>query len=349
MSLKQTVENVYLRQDAVQLTRKHFWQLLGMMVLLTSVTFTAERLLSSAGDVVNGAEIQAVLDALRTLNTSSKMTSTAPLMDAIAALLSSPKFWLFNLCYILLTWLLAQGLLLGRYAQEITAARGETPQVMGIFSRMECCVKGVGISLLTGIKVGLRLLPGIIVCGIAAEMEGYGQVAISMLMTMLGVGLLFGLGIPAAFGYMMAPYILADEPDRGVRECVTLSTGLMKYRKWQYFKLCVPMLLKITGVLYAEALILSLLMAAVGENPAPVVSTVVTLVILLAITLPLVYFGLQMDMACALFYLKRKEPEVDAKTSYWLQDHSTPETPAAPPEEPSTKDEKENPNEQSDC
>ena len=32
-----------------------------------------------------------------------------------------------------------------------------------------------------------------------------------------------------------------------------------------------------------------------------------------------------------------------------LQDHSTPETPAASPEEPSTKDEKENPNEQSDC
>ncbi len=340
MSLKQTVENVYIRQDAVLLARRHFWRLLGMMLLLTSVTFTADRLLTSIGDVINGAEIRAVLDALHTLNTSGHMTSSAPLMEAIAALLSSPKFWLFNLCYILLTWLLSQGLTLGRFAQEIAAAKGDTPRVLGIFSRMDCCVKGIGIALLTDIKIGLWLLPGIAVCGIAAEMQGYGQVAVSTLMSMLGVGLLFGLGIPAAFGYMMAPYILADEPDRGIRECVTLSTGLMKYRKWQYFKLCVPMLLKIVGVLYAEMLVLSLLMTAIGANPDPIVETVSLLVILLAITLPLVYFGLQMDMACALFYLKRKQPAVDAKSSYWLQDHPIPNTPAASSEEPPINDTK---------
>lgn len=347
MSLKQTVENVYIRQDAVQLTRRHFWRLLGMMALVAIVVSAAEYFLNRAGDVINGAEIQAVQSALQRLSTAEYITSTGPFEEAMTALLASPRFWLFNLAYMLLSFLLSQGLMLGRLSQEIAAAQRKTPRVTGLFSRMDCCVKGLGLALLTGIRTFLWLLPGLAACFIAAELRLYGQMPVSTLMTMLGVGLLFGLGLPTVYSYMMAPYILADEPDRGVRECITLSTGLMKYCKWQYFKLCVPMWLKLLGTMYAEMLILSLLTVAIGENPGPMGTVIILLASVTALLLLFAYFCLQMNLACALFYLKRKHSATDAKSSYWLQDHSTPvEQPADP--SPETNDEKENPHEQPD-
>lgn len=348
MSLKQTVENVYIRQEAVQLTRRYFWRLLGMIALITTVVSAAEYFLNRAGDVINGAEIQAVQAALQRLSTAEYITSTRPFEEAMTALFTSPRFWLFNLAYMLLSFLLSQGLMLGRLSQEIAAAQGKTPRVTGLFSRLDCCVKAVGLVLLTGVRIFLWLLPGLAACFIAAELRLYGQMPVSPLMTMLGVGLLFGFGIPAVYSYMMAPYILADESDRGVRECITLSTGLMKYCKWQYFKLCVPMWLKLLGTMYAEMLILSLLTVAIGENPGSLGTVIVLLVSVSALLLPSIYFILQMNLACALFYLKRKHSAADAKPSYWLQDHSTPEEQPADPS-PETNDKKENPHEQSDC
>ena len=47
--------------------------------------------------------------------------------------------------------------------------------------------------------------------------------------------LLFIPGIIAAYRYAMAPYLMAQNPDMGIREAVNRSKELMQGRKWRYF------------------------------------------------------------------------------------------------------------------
>lgn len=322
MSVKLTVENVYLRQDAVQLTRKHFWRLLGMMLVIVLVTSAADWGLTTLGDLITGPETEAAAAAVSSYAASETITSTEPMVQAVSQIFTSPKFWLFNLFYIVVTSLISNGLILGRHAQLIAAGRGGVPKVLGGFSRMRQCLKAWGLSLFSDLKIGLWALPGLAALLIGTELESYGQDGIGSLMNIAGVGLLFGLTIPAALSYSLSTFIMADEPDRGIRECVTLSKGLMKYRRWQYFKLGVPMILKMIGVFYASMLVFSLIGVAIGTGFSTVAAVIIIIVMLLAILLPILYFSLQFDMVCALFYLKRREPVSDAPASYWLRDHS---------------------------
>ena len=181
---------------------------------------------------------------------------------------------------------------------------------------------------------------------------------------------------------------MAEEPDRGIRECVTLSQGLTAGRKWQCFKLGVPATLKIAGVTYAYLMALGLATAFMQQiqSTSVIAFAVIVLVSLLVVMGLIVYFGMQMDMAYALFYLKRRHPTSDAPVSYWLRDaakgdpakaapvsywlrdhtatdlppeeSAAPESPDAPAESdadspedtsPETNEEKENHNEQPVC
>lgn len=357
MSLNQTVENVYLRQDAVQKTRKHFWRLLWMTLVISVCVWLLDACLTSIGDYITGPETQAVVNAMTNYAMSENITTTAPVSDAIMGLVTSPKFWIFNFVYIIITGLVNSGLGLGRHAQLLgVAAWDEKPKALGGFSRMRQCVKAWLLTLWTSIKVGLWAFPGIILIFADTYLwEG----ASSNWLAAIGIGLVLGLTIPAALRYCLATFILADEPYRGVRECVTFSKGLMAGHKWQCFKLGVPAVLKMLGVTYGVAILLSIVVVLIGSTASTAVQIVMMIVMLLAICLPLIYFCFQFDLAYALFYLKRRAPAEDASTSYWLRDHNDAapastapvENPDAPAESyedspedtsPETNEEKEN-------
>ncbi len=321
MSIDQTVENVYLRQDAVRLTRKHFWRLLGMMVLMSLISGVLDWALTAIGDLITKPETQAVMSAMQEYSADPSIASGNLYLDKVAQLFTSPRFLLFNLAYMILTSLMAEGLRLGYNAQLIAAGQDQTPRVLGVFGRMRFCLKGLGLTLFTGLKVLLWMLPGLLSIMIGTELEGYGQFGIGGMMNVVGLGLLFGLMIPALLRYAMAPFILANEPDRGIRECVTLSKGMMQYRKWQCFKLGVPMVLKMLGTFYGMALVFSLVMmvAAILELESVILSTVLLAGMLLLLIAPMLYFGMQMEIAYVLFYLKRYMPAADGPVSYWLR------------------------------
>lgn len=300
MSVNKTVENVYLRHDAVKLTRKHFWRLLGMTLVVSLVATGLEYLLVWLGEL---------------LIAPIGVASAESLLAEAPTAASSAIFYVVNLVFALVSALFASGLNLGYNAQLIDAGRGGVPRVFGVFKRMRYCLKGWGLELLIGLKVFWWMLPGLVTVIVGAELEIYGYSAIANWVIIAGIGLLFGLAIPAALRYSLAPYIMADEPDRGIRECVTLSKGLMKDRKWQYFKLGVPMILKMIGLMYAIIFAGALIISLIG-----LIEHLYLLDILVYLALlPCVYFGLQMNMVYVLFYLKRREPAADEPVSYWLR------------------------------
>ena len=316
MSVNKTVENVYLRHDAVELTRKHFWRLLGMMLVIGLLSVGLEHLLVWLGKLLNAPIDSATAE---TLIAASPTASNSALVFVV------------NLIFTFVSSLFASGLSLGHNAQLINAGRGGVPKVFGVFKRMRYCLKGWCLELLIGLKALLWMLPGLVLVITGAELQSYGESAIANWVVLAGLVLMLSLFIPAILRYSLAHYLMADEPDRGIRECITLSKELMKGRKWQYFKLGVPMLLKMIGVFYAASLVFSLVIVAIGSSASLAAQIIVLIAMLLVIAAPCIYFGLQMDMAYVLFYLKRREPAADAPVSYWLKDHSTDDPAQAAP------------------
>ena len=365
MSVNQTVENVYLRQEAAQITRRHFWRLLGMSAIVYALTALVEYLLTQLGDLLMAKEVQAVLNAGSSFMNAEHIRSTDPMLTAWADLFLSPKFWGINLVFMIAIGLLRGGLNLGYTTQLIDTGRGGIPRVMGVFSRMRYCLKAWGLLLWTGLKLFLWGLPGVAMLILGAELQLYELYEAGNLVMIIGMVLLFALVIRALLRYSQATHILADEPDRGIRECVSCSKGMMKNRKWQYFKLSIPVILRMTGVGMAVGLTGELILVAAGLDADLLAMQILQAVI----NISGIYFLLQMNVLFTMFYLKQREPAADAPVSYWLRkpeeistqpvsawlaEHAADETPAEAAGEtetplPDTNDEKEITHEQSDC
>lgn len=352
MRVNQTVENVYLRQDAVQLTRKYFWRLLGMAAIIYAVSTALDYLLTLLGDALMAPEIQSLLSAAEHYALSEKLTSADPLNDALTRLLTSPKYLLVNLVYFVVTGMIGSGMTLGRTLQHIDTGRGGVPRVLGVFSRMRMCLKAWGLSLWTGLKAFLWALPGLLVFIVGVEVSLYNHGGIGDLLAFAGIILAFVLVIQALLRYAMAVFLLADEPDRKIRDCVNFSKGLMKDRKRQLFKLGIPPMLKMLGIFFVFSIAGDILLFALGLTDSYFAVNLFGEVA----SLSAVYFLIQLHMVFALYYLKRREPAADAPVSYWLREHSEADTGDASPEEitPDTNHDtneevKENNHEQPDC
>lgn len=341
MSINHTVENVYIRQEASQLTRRHFWRMLGMAAIMYGVTLGLQELLTWLGDLLMGPEIQALIQATQYYNSSGTLTSSEPVADAALKLFSSPKFLLYNLIFSIVTGVIGAGMTMGHHLQLIRIGQGSTAPVLGVFGRMQFCLKAFGMDLWFALKIILWLLPGLLLFVAGAVISALEFYEIGNWILALGVGLLLGLSIPAIFRYAMAPYILADEPMRGIRECLTLSKTWMQGHKWQYFKLALPVILKSLAVGFAVSMLCALVIGATG-----LLDPVVYQLILFITAASTIYFDLQLALLPALFYLKRREPIPAKPVSYWLRkDAPTPEASSDAPE----TDTKENDHEESDC
>lgn len=378
MSVNQTVENVYLRQDATQLTRKFFWPLLGIVLIYTLLPSLLEVALTALGDQLMIPEITAVTEQIAYLSSAEHLTSSEPALQAITDLFMSPKFILFNLAYILVTGIFRAGLGLGVSKQVIDVARGGTPRIRGSFGRMRYCFKAWRLQIWTYIKITLWMLPGFLLLLLGAEMLLYDHDSLGNLLMFAGLGLMIGLVIPSLYRYVMATSILADEPDRGVRDCVNFSKGLMEGRKWQYFRLGVPAWASIFGITFLVDLIGSLVMTALGLETTPMTNTVISCIT----TVTTIYFSIQLYLLDPLFYLKRRQlhssvyesswvdtlakadPAKAAPISTWLAEHTAiepgdaaeaPDTPEESSEDspedtsPETNEKKENHDEQLVC
>lgn len=328
MSVNRTVENVYIRQEAVQLTRNNFWQLLGIAVIIRFITEVLSWTLTAVGNRLMIPEVSEIVDQYTRLVNLSGLTSS--LIDSLLSMITSPKFILFNLAFLVLKGIINAGLSLGRIQQQLDTCRGGYPDPLRIFSGMKLFLKAWGLELWSGLKVGLWALPGMGVMIIGIELQLYEMYDIGNVVMVIGSVLMLALWYRAILRYAMAPYLLADEPDRGIRDCVRTSTGLMKGRLWQYFKVDIPVLFKCIGAMLAASFVMNLISRIIPMDIQ--LADRIDSILFFAAT---VYFLVQARLVNTLFYLRTRRPVTLDGTpkpvSYWLREHLEtdiePETP----------------------
>ena len=129
---------------------------------------------------------------------------------------------------------------LGHNRYYIGLMAGETPGFGILFSRFRIFGKALGLRLFIYLFVLLWSLPclGLLLASVMllpeAEVYSGGMLGISLFLMILA---LIALVLPlwASYRYVMAPYLMAQYPQKGVRECVNESKALMQGYKWRLF------------------------------------------------------------------------------------------------------------------
>ena len=313
-----SVENIYTRQKAKELTKKNFWRLLGMMMLTGLIVSVL---------VYGGIALLSYLTDAQWVTTVQAYSYQATINPASIG----TEFTIGFIVLMIVTTLLATGLNLGLLRAITDVARNAEKVPVGrVFSRMKYFLKGWCLSLWVGFKTMLWALivylpVGFIGFGIAVAGDPQSaqlNETTAMLMTMLplfAIILVFALVIPAMLRYFLSTYVLADEPSTSVFECVRQSKAMMKGHKWQLFKLTIPYLLKMYGWMFLIIAVFAAVMA-VGQNVQSDAVSIIAAVVMLAsyvlLLVKLLVYALRSQVAFCVFYLKRKG-----------------ETPAIPPEE----------------
>ena len=280
-----SVENVYTRAAAKELTKKHLGKLLGMTAVAFGIPY-------------------AMMLAVTTLLTP--LAETQPTL-----------YLILDLVLTLAVTLATCGLTLGLLAALVNLCRGNENLSVGmVFSHMGCTLKAFGLSLWTGLKTFLWMLPGfaVMMAGVivsAGTSSPEDSAGIMTLLTFCGIILMLALVIPAAYRYMMSTYILADKPETGVFQSVRESKAMMKGHKWQCFKLIIPIVL----VMYVIMLVIGVAMGAAMSLLAttPAAMTVLGIVMMIVMLIVMLYYMIRMYLCYAIFYVKRVEEQNPAE------------------------------------
>ena len=186
------------------------------------------------------------------------------------------------------------------------------------------------MQLWAGLKTGLWCLPGMGLVILGSELTLYDMAEIGNAVMVIGVVLMLVLGLRAVLRYTMATTLLADEPDRGIRDCVKFSTALMQGRLWQYIRVGVPVFFKCMGAFLLAGIVHNLICSVVPMDVQ--IALMLDALLTFAAT---VYFLVQARLVNTLFYLRTRRPVTLDGTpkpvSYWLREHLEtdiePETP----------------------
>ena len=273
-----SVENVYTRQEAKELTKKHFWKLVAMMAIVYGIAYA----ISMGGTAL--------------------LTATG----------NEAAYMVGYVVVILIVSLLSSGLMLGLLTALINLARGQQSITVGaVFSRMGQLLKAFGLGLWVGLKTLLWMLPGyvlliagiVMTSGMSTSANPEEGAAVMTLVMLAGMVLIFALVFPAAYRYMLSTFILADHPETGVFECVRESKAMMKGHKWQAFKLAVPIILAMYGILMVASVVISSAAAFVAANEALITAMgILMMIVLFGIV---VYFSIRLYLCYCIFYLNR--------------------------------------------
>jgi len=140
---------------------------------------------------------------------SAGTAETTEIVEELETLLSMPGVVTFVLCILavaIVIWIIGGAVELGHNRYYITLVLENRKEDVGVlFSRFGIFGKAFLLRLYIGIKVFLWTL------------------------------LLIVPGIIAAYRYILAPYLMAENPSLGVKEAVEQSKALMKGHKWRYF------------------------------------------------------------------------------------------------------------------
>lgn len=184
-------------------------KLKGHWLISILVSFVAALLggVSGGGGMAGGVAGSSSVRAAQ-----SEMGDTGALMESIESILQNPVVMATILSILGVSLLISLALFiiggaveLGHNSYYIDLCRSTEPGFDALFGRFRIFLKALGLRLFMALFIILWSM------------------------------LLFVPGIIATYRYAMAPYIMAQNPEMGIREAVNRSKEMMRGRKWKFF------------------------------------------------------------------------------------------------------------------
>ena len=227
---------------------KGHWQ----TALLIALIVNLPSLLAQGISVFTGNDPMDRLQAIMITASRDGMLTQSLLISEMSAYLNSPGFWMtvgLNLAAFLITPCLGLGMY--KWLMDLLRKAPVTDVVQGAFCRVRLFFKAIGLQLLIILKVLLWMLPGIaLLIGLMIPLyqadtpEAVNSVMRTVNALTLPVILVMAVpGAIAALRYAMAEFILADEPETKITECVRRSKEQMRDLKRMLFTLLLSFLL----------------------------------------------------------------------------------------------------------
>jgi len=227
---------------------KGCWQ----TALLIALIVNLPGLLAQGISVFTGNDPVDRLQAVVITYSRDGTLTQALLMREIEAYLNSSGFWM-TVGLNVAAWLVTPCLALGMYKWLMDRLRKApvTDAAEGAFCRIRLFFKAIGLQLLVILKILLWMLPGIaLFIGLMFSLyQAQTTVAVdSALRTVnaLTLPVILVMAVPgaiAALRYAMAEFILADEPETKITECIRRSKEQMRDLKKMLFVLLVSFLI----------------------------------------------------------------------------------------------------------
>ena len=226
---------------------KGHWQ----TALLIALIVNLPSLLAQGITVFTGNDPMDRLQAVMITASRDGTLTQSLLIREITAYLTSSGFWMMvglNVAAFVITPCLGLGL--NKWLMDRLRQAPVTDVLDGAFCRVRLFFKALGLQLLIILKVLLWMLPGIaLFAGLLIPLytAETADAANSVLRTVnvMTLPVILVMAVPggiAALRYAMAEYILADEPETKITECVRRSKEQMRELKRMLFMLLVSFL-----------------------------------------------------------------------------------------------------------
>ena len=226
---------------------KGHWQ----TALLIALIVNLPSLLAQGITVFTGNDPMDRLQAIMITASRDGTLTQSLLIREITAYLTSSGFWMMvglNVAAFVITPCLGLGM--NKWLMDRLRKAPVTDVLDGAFCRVRLFFKALGLQLLIILKVLLWMLPGIaLFAGLLIPLytAETADAANSVLRTVNAMTLpvILVMAVPggiAALRYAMAEYILADEPETKITECVRRSKEQMRELKRMLFMLLVSFL-----------------------------------------------------------------------------------------------------------
>ncbi len=227
---------------------KVHWQ----TALLSALIVNLPSLLAQGISVFTGNDPMDRLQAIVITSSRDGMLTQTLLRQEITAYLGSSGFWLaagLNLVAWLITPCLALGM--NKWLMDRLRKAPVADVIEGAFCRVRLFFKAIGLQLLVILKILLWMLPGIaLLTGLTIALyQADTAVAVNnaaRTLNAMTLPVILVMAVPgaiAALRYAMAEFILADEPETKITECVRRSKEQMRELKKMLFVLLVSFLI----------------------------------------------------------------------------------------------------------
>ncbi len=237
----------FFRAKAREALKGH-WQ----TALLIALIVNLPSLLAQGISVFTGNDPMDRLQAIVITSSRDGMLTQTLLRQEITAYLGSSGFWLaagLNLAAWLITPCLALGM--NKWLMDRLRKAPVADVIEGAFCRVRLFFKAIGLQLLVILKILLWMLPGIaLLTGLTIALyQADTAVAVNnaaRTLNAMTLPVILVMAVPgaiAALRYAMAEFILADEPETKITECVRRSKEQMRELKKMLFVLLVSFLI----------------------------------------------------------------------------------------------------------